>query len=99
SELREEAKNQLIDAIDPLIREGCKKFMKKNKHIGVGVKQRILGLFDELAEEVTQLVEKPASTILTRLFREVEKEISAAFESHQDPLAAASDAIVSSQED
>ena len=99
NELREEAKNQLIDAIDPPIREGCRKFVKKNADVGPGVKYRILQLFGQLAEEVTQVVEKPASAILTRLFREVEKEISAAFETHQDPLAAAGEAIVSSQED
>ena len=99
NELRDEVKNQLIEAIDPPIRDGCRKFVKKNFDVGPGVKNRILVLFDELAEEVTGMAQKPASTILTRLFREVEKEISAAFENHQDPLAAAGDSIVSSQED
>jgi hypothetical protein len=67
--------------------------------VGSGVKARILELFSELAEEVTETVVKPASTILTRLFGDVVKEISAAFESHQDPLTASAEAIVSSQED
>jgi hypothetical protein len=58
-----------------------------------------LELTADLAEEVTQVVEKPAAAILTRLFRDVEKEISAAFETHQNPLTEAGDAIVSSQED
>ena len=99
SELREEAKNQLMDVIVPPIREGCRKFVKKHADVNPGVKKRILELFAQLADEVTEVVEKPASAILTRLFRDVEKEISAAFETHQDPLAAAGDAIVSSQED
>ncbi len=99
NELRDDVKNQLIEAIDPPIRNGCRSFVRKNAHIGYGVKNRILELFAQLAEEVTATVGKPASAILTRLFREVEKEITAAFENHQDPLAAAGDSIVSSQED
>lgn len=99
NDLREDVKNQLIEAIDAPIREGCQRFVKRNADVGPGVKARILELFSELAEEVPKTAVKPASTILTRLFGDVEKEISAAFESHQDPLTAAAEAIVSSQED
>ena len=99
AELRDEVKNQLIEAIDAPIRGGCGKFVKRNADIGAGVKNRILELFAELANEVTEIAEKPAVKILTHLFGEVEKEISAAFENHQDPLAASAEAIVSSQED
>lgn len=99
NDLREEVKNQLIEAIDAPIRQGCQRFVKRNADVGSGVKARILELFSELAGEVTETAVKPASTILTRLFGDVEREISAAFESHQDPLTAAAEAIVSSQED
>ena len=99
TELREEVKNQLINAIDPPIRTGCRTFVEKNWDVGPGVKNRILELFGQLAEKIPEIVGTPASTILTHLFRDVEKEISAAFENHQDPLTAAGDSIVSSQED
>ena len=99
AELREQVKNRLIEEVEPPIKKGCRQFVQRNAHVGVGVKIRILGLFAELAETVTQLAAEPATDILTRLFREVETEIWAAFEGHQDPLTAAANAIVASQED
>jgi hypothetical protein len=98
-ELRDEAKNRLIDAIDGPIRTGCRLFVNRNAHVGTGVKKRILELFSELAEQVPATAEKPAAAILTQLFREVVKQISTVFESRQDPLKEAAEAIVSSQED
>jgi GTP-binding protein EngB required for normal cell division len=98
NELRDEVKNQLIEAVSGPIREGCQAFVTRNEHVGAGVKWRILHLYASLAQEVTTTALEPATTMLTRLFREVEKEISAAFENHEDPLAAAEEAIVTSQE-
>lgn len=98
AELREEAKNQLIDAIEGPIREGCGAFVRRNADVGRGVKDRILRLYAELAAEVTQAAAKPAAQILKRLFTEVEQEITGTMEQHQDPLTAAMEAIVSSQE-
>lgn len=98
NELREEAKNQLVATIESPIRAGCTKFVAKHADVGTGVKYRILSLYAELAENVAEAATKPAANILTKLFRDVEKEVSAAFGDHQDPLASASEAIVSSQE-
>lgn len=99
NELRDEAKTQLIETIEGPIRARCTKFVERHDDIGPGVRNRILSLYSELPTEVADAATKPAANILTRLFREVEKEISAAFKDHQDPLESAADAIVSSQED
>lgn len=98
TDLRDQARAQLIEAIDGPIRDGCRRFVEKNADVGPGVKQRILMLFRDLARNVADVAAKPATHILTRLFRDVEKEILAALAEHPDPLAAASEAIVSSQE-
>jgi len=98
NELRDQARAQLIETIDGPIREGCRKFVGQNADVGPGVKQRILKLFRELAKGVSKAATKPATQILAKLFRDVEQEITAVLEEHPDPLAAASEAIVSSQE-
>ncbi len=98
AEMREDAKNQLIETIEDPIRAGCKRFVNRHADVGAGVRDRILSLYSKLAEEVTEAATKPATNILTKLFKEVEKEITAALEEHQDPLTAAMEAIVASQE-
>jgi GTP-binding protein EngB required for normal cell division len=98
-ELRDEARVQLIEAIAEPIREGCRGFVERNSDLGRGVKDRILRLYAELAEEVGKVASQPASKILTKLFRDVEKEIIATMEAHKDPIAEAAARIVSSQED
>ena len=97
-DLRDEVKNQLIGAIEKPIRQGCRKFVARNAHVGPGVKNRILELFGELAAEVTETAEMPACEILKKLFEDVGNEISAALKNHEDPLDVAAEAIVSSQE-
>lgn len=98
NELRDEARVQLIETIEGPIREGCQQFVRQHADVGPGVKMRILALFRDLAKRVAAVGIKPATQILTKLFREVEKEISATLDAHPDPLAMASEAIVSSQE-
>ena len=98
NELREEVKNQLIHRIEKPIREKCKKFVARGQHIGTGVKSRILELFQGLAEDVTEAAATPALAILTLRYQEVEKEILAVFQQHQDPLTAAGEALVASRE-
>jgi hypothetical protein len=97
-EVRERNASLLIDTIDGPIRMKCRKFVDGNCHVGRGVKNRILDLYDKLADEVVDAAEKPAIRILTKLFQEVETEILDAFSGHQDPLDAISDAIVDSQQ-
>lgn len=99
NELGEEVRNKLIRHIDGPIRSRCTAFVNENSHIGPGVKLRILRLFSRLAEEVTEAASQPATEILVKLYQSVCREINEVFEKWQDPLQAAADAIVSSQED
>ncbi|HJW86838.1 MAG TPA: hypothetical protein VJ440_09420, partial [Candidatus Brocadiaceae bacterium] len=101
-ELREEVKNSLIEKIENPIRKRCEGFVEKNQHIGSGVKQRILVLFSELADETIEAATEPAIELLTNRFRRVEKQIRKLFDEHQeynDPITAASNAIVPSHEE
>jgi GTP-binding protein EngB required for normal cell division len=97
-EMRDEAKAQLINKIEGPIKRKCDDFVKRNLHVGPGVKHRILELYASLAEEVTKAAEDPATRILQQLFKDVEKEILDAFKEHENPLEAVADAIVASQE-
>jgi hypothetical protein len=98
-EMREEAKNRLIETVEAPIRSGCKRFVSRNADVGPGVKNRILQLFSQLSTEVSEIAEQPAVHLLTRLFKDVEKEILATLSEHQDPLNSAAEAIVASQAD
>ena len=101
-QLREEVKNRLFEKIKNPIRKRCESFIEKNKHIGSGVKQRILALFNELADETIEAATEPAIKLLTECFRGVEKQILHMFNEHQeynDPITAASNAIVTSHEE
>ena len=98
-ELRDNVKSKLSDAIEGPIRRRCKAFVAKNDHVGTGVRNRILELFDQLAEEAVDAAKAPAQRVLLENYTIVEKEIVGAWENHQDPLASAAEAIVSSHED
>lgn len=97
-EMRDQAKAQLINRIEGPIKRKCDDFVRRNLQIGTGVKQRILELYNKLAEEVSEAAQEPATRILQQLFRDVEKEILDAFKGHENPLDAVAEAIVSSQE-
>jgi GTP-binding protein EngB required for normal cell division len=97
-EMRDEAKARLIDTIEKPIGRRCESFVKKNFHIGPGVKQRILDLYGSMAEEVSEAAKDPAASILQKLFKDVEREILDAFKEHENPLDELAEAIVSSQE-
>lgn len=98
NELREEVKNNLIRQIEGPIRRKCREFVRRNDHVGTGVKLRILDLFRQLADDATEAASGPAVEILTSCFHAVEQEILAVFKHHQDPLSSAADAIVASHE-
>jgi GTP-binding protein EngB required for normal cell division len=97
-EMRDEAKAHLISVIEGPIKKECEGFVRKNLDVGPGVMQRILELYEQLADKVTEAAEAPAKKILLKLFREVEKEILDAFAAHQDPLKSVFEAIVTSQQ-
>ncbi|MFN7922967.1 MAG: dynamin family protein [Bryobacteraceae bacterium] len=97
-EIRDDARAQLITQVEGPIKNRCEEFVRKNHHVGTGVKARILDLYARMADEVTDVAKDPAKRILQKLFREVEKEILDAFRDHQDPVEALANAIVTSQE-
>jgi hypothetical protein len=97
-EMRDEARAQLINRIEGPIKRRCDDFVKKNPHIGIGVKGRILAAYSEMANKVTESAKDPATQILQKLFKDVEKEILDAFSEHEDPLAAVAESIVASRE-
>jgi GTP-binding protein EngB required for normal cell division len=97
-EVRDKNATLLIDTIDGPIRNRCRKFVDAHQDAGPGVKRRILELYDELADQITDAAEKPAIRILNALFKEVEAEILDAFDAHRDPLESIAEAIVDSQQ-
>ena len=97
-ELRAVVRSELQRAIAGPIRKRCEQFIENGDDIGPGVKQRILGLFRELARESARAAEQPARRILERRFEEVRSQIDVAFAEWSDPIAETVDAIASSNE-
>ncbi|MBK6942990.1 MAG: dynamin family protein [Planctomycetes bacterium] len=93
-ELRDEAREELVRAIEKPVGRGCMQFVDRHADIGTGVKNRTLELFEELADEVQNVVVKPARQILERLFKEAESNIARKLEAHPDPLREAADLLV-----
>jgi len=97
-ELREQVRNELGEHILANIRRKCKKFVDGKNDAGTGVKSRIVDLFEELADDVVKAAEEPAIKLLVERFRQVEREVNAAFGEHSDPLNEAADALIQRQE-
>lgn len=97
-ELRGKVRQQLIKEIEAPIRLKCRKFVQDNLDSGTGVRSRIIDLFEQLAEDVVKAAAAPAAALLVDRFREVDKEILAAFGEHADPLNEAADALVQRKE-
>ncbi|MCC7334627.1 MAG: dynamin family protein [Pirellulaceae bacterium] len=98
-DLRETVRAELCKAIEGPIRRKCQAFVRRNEHVGTGVRNRILDLFDDLADEAIEAAKTPAQNVLLSNYRLVESEILEAWKNHNDPLLAAAEAIVSSHED
>jgi GTP-binding protein EngB required for normal cell division len=97
-DLRDKVRSELIKKIENPIRKKCQKFVSEEKDFGTGVKARILELFAQLSEEVVLAASTPAVTLLVDRFKEVDKEILAAFGEHSDPLKEAGEALVHQKE-
>lgn len=97
-ELRQKVREELIQQVEGPIRRKCKRFVSDNQDAGTGVKNRIVELFEELAEDVVKAAEEPAIKLLVERFRQVDKEILAAFGEHSDPLNEAAEALIQRQE-
>jgi hypothetical protein len=98
SNLRETVKNELKLAIEKPVRRRCQEFVRRGDHMGRGVKNRILELFDDLADTATEDAKQVAVEILTQGFRTVDKELKDVTKSFESPLDAAVAAIVEAQE-
>ena len=92
--LRDRVKNELAAAIQKPIKTRCNFFVKKGDDIGRGVKDRILDLFDELADAATAAAAEAANTLLLQCFREVELELQGVRKNLENPLDSAADAIL-----
>lgn len=97
-ELRNKVREELIKQIEGPIRRKCKQFVSDNNDSGTGVRARIIDLFELLAEDVVEAAATPAVNLLVEKFREVDKEILAAFGEHSDPLNEAAEALIQRQE-
>jgi GTP-binding protein EngB required for normal cell division len=97
-ELRDQVREELIKQIEGPIRRKCRKFVSNGMDAGTGVRNRIVDLFEELANDVVEAASEPAVQLLVERFREVDNEILAAFGEHSDPLNEAADALVQRQE-
>jgi GTP-binding protein EngB required for normal cell division len=92
--LRDRVKNELATAIQKPIKSKCNAFVKKGDDIGPGVKNRILELFDELADACTGAAAEKANELLLQCFKEVESELQHVRKDLENPLDNASDAIL-----
>lgn len=99
NELRDRVRQDLVNAIESPIRRKCQAFVRRNEDVGTGVKNRILDLFEELADEAIDAAAKPAEKVLLENYRAVEQQIREVFQSHHNPLQSAETAIVSSHHD
>lgn len=97
-DLRDKVRTELIKKIEGPIRRKCQKFVADQQDFGTGVKLRILELFEQMAEEVVAAAATPATTLLVEKFKEVDKEILAAFGEHSEPLDKAANALIQRQE-
>lgn len=97
-ELRDKVRSELTKKIEGPIRRKCERFVANRQDSGTGVKSRILELFEQLAEEVVAAAAAPATALLIEQFKEVNKEILAAFGEHSEPLGEAANALIQRQE-
>ena len=84
--LRDRVKNELATAIQKPIRSKCNAFVKKGDDIGRGVKDRILELFDELADACTGCGADAANDLLLQCFKEVEAGAAARSKGSREPV-------------
>lgn len=98
AEVKKAVKQQLYQYVEETVEERCDAFVASGRDAGTGVKQRMLGLFDELAREVVEAARPAAVRVLTRNYNRVEAEIRKAFEGYSNPLEQAVGAIVSDHE-
>jgi hypothetical protein len=98
-ELRQQVKEKLLRAIGLPIQRRCTKFVEDGKHIGPGVKRRILEFFGDLVPMIVDATRKPTLGVLTNSFSVVELEIREHFDKYPDPLQTVEQVIVKTHSD
>lgn len=93
-EMRDVVKNEMTKTIRGPITEACEKFVANGDHVGAGVKDRILALFETLAKDATTAAKAPAIRILKNKSNIVIQEIQNEFKNGGDPLQDTADLIV-----
>jgi len=98
-DLRQRVRDQLLRAISTPIQRRCQKFVDDGHNSGVGVKSRILDLFDELLPMVVTVAKGPTLKILRDNYEDVHIEIREKFKKNPDPLRVAEDAILAGHQE
>lgn len=93
-ELRDVVRKELRKAIESPIRKRCEKFVEDGDHVGRGVKNRILDMFEDLSRQATKAAEAPSRKILNKRFSEVRDQVANGIKNWPNPLQDAADAIV-----
>jgi hypothetical protein len=92
-DLKSAIKRDLSETIQDPIRKRCEAFRASGDAIGPGVRDRMIQLFRELANEAVASAAGPAATLLRARFVDVKAEIQHALSSWGDPIQQAADAI------
>jgi len=98
-ELKKKVRSQLYNRLEREVRNQCEGFVQRRQDQGPGVKRRILEMYEELAERITDVAKPVAINVLTDSYREVEKEITQLLSSYKNPLERARNALVRSHEE
>ena len=97
-ELRSTVKSELTATIREPIKNSCKDFIQAGNDRGIGVKNRILELFSELAKESTLAAKEPAVRILQQNATRVRIEVQQELKKGGDPIQDTADLIVERHE-
>lgn len=97
-ELRSTVKSELTGTIREPIKQSCKDFIQAGNDRGIGVKNRILELFSELARESTLAAKEPAIRILQQNATRVRIEVQQELKKAGDPIQDTADLIVERHE-
>ena len=92
-DLRQTVRDRLLGVTKPAIGAACLRFIAKGDAAGRGVKQRMIILFADLAEDSMGRAAGVARQLLSERFAEVRRDISDMFDRWGDPIDHTAEAI------
>lgn len=98
TELKAAVKAELYEKVNQTVERRCTRFVDARRDVGPGVQDRMHLLLDELADEAVLVARPAAIKVLTKNYKEVDEEITRAFDAYPNPIDQAVDAIVSDHE-